>query len=645
MKKTILTLLVCISALALWACTGCFADQSNGSPDSGASCAFGLSCEARGGNAYSEDPEGYYSAGTEISVHAVPSEGSAFHCWTVGGYLAEGGTAVNYARDFSFPLTEDTRLYANFRGRDSALVLYHANGGTVLKNGDGTALSEGDPDDVCWDDFSLAYYLYPNALAEMGYFRRDGYTLIGYSTEPDGGGEFYNVGGKIFEETDSVIELWCVWSKQSPAEDFDFEKEPASGTWYITAYHGSDEDVSLPSAYNGARVSGLSAGAFSGNDVMRTLVIPSTFTDLKDYSVYGCTSLEKLWLFDSLNYVSDNTFSGDTALSTVYFGAATPPVYCNWFNNHTKKVEIMNYWKDAGRPKMIILGGSSTNYAVDSEQLESLLDRDYLVLNCGTNGANLFNMTSEWAMRFLNEGDFLLQIVEYSAWQLGGVICRWESWRSFESCYNVFSWVDASRYYSFFDAFHDYLDTRRSQTPAAYEDYVSNLAPYGYYNTHGTLNIITQPNGSPSFWQGRRIFFCDYWLYDFMVDNCNAQYAKLRDMGVDYAMAFTPLNRNSLYDTQTDQGIDDFEYYLDHVLDIPVVGHLRENLADPEILFDDDYHLAAPARAEYTERLARDLNAYFGDPDSFRGELMPNGYTSEAIIAAMAGADGAQAGA
>ena len=39
---------------------------------------------------------------------------------------------------------------------------------------------------------------------------------------------------------------------------------------------------------------------------------------------------------------------------------------------------------------------------LDFPGLESLLDRDYLVLNCGTNGANLFNMTSEWAMRFLH---------------------------------------------------------------------------------------------------------------------------------------------------------------------------------------------------------------------------------------------------
>ena len=575
MKKSLFIILPCVLLLALCACGASAAAGPRGSGDP---CAFGMSNDDARGNIFSEYTEGYYTAGTEITVHAAPQEDSSFYCWTLGGYLGDGGAVVSYDKDYTFLLAEDTWLYANFRSHDSALVLYHANGGTVLpRDGTSNAATESSGEsagDIYWQEFSLAYYLYPNALADMGYFQREGYTLIGYSTEPNGGGEFYNVGGKVFEDTDAVIQLWCVWSKQSPAEDFTFEYDQSYGGWYISAYSGAEENVSIPSSYNGGNVFGVAAGAFTGCDTMKTLVIPSTVSVLQDYAFNSCPNLEKLWLFDSLTYLSDNTFQGDTNLSTVYFGAATPPVYSNWFNNHTKKVEIMNYWKDSDRPKMIILGGSSTTYAVDAEQLESLLDKDFLVLNCGSNGANLFDMTSEWAMRFMKEGDFLLQIIEYSAWQLGGVICRWESWRSFESCYNVFSWVDASRYTGFYDSFNDYLEARRSQTPSTYEDYVSSLAPGGYYDIQGTLNVVTRPNGDPNFWQGRNIYFCDWWLYDFMVDNCNEKYAELQDMGIDYAMAFTPLNINSLYDYQTDEALDDFEYYLDQVLDIPIISDL-----------------------------------------------------------------------
>ncbi len=624
MKKNLLIIIIPVLLLCALLCACGDVSVTIDGVDPGASCAFGLTYSGNQGNAFSDSPQGNYPAGTEITAHAVPSDGSAFFCWTAGGTLEDGGVPVSYAKDYTFSITEDTWLFANFREHTSALVLYHANGGTVTAD-EPSAIETASADEY-FDDFSLAYYLYPNSLAEMGNFAREGYVLVGYNTEPDGSGEFYNVGGKVFEDTDGVIELWCVWKEESPADDFSFEYDRSYGGWAVNSYIGHDEDVCIPASYNNEPVVGVASGAFSGNTDVKNLVFPSTIRYIRDYSCNSMTNLEAVAMFDSLDYVSDASFDGDASLTSCFFGAATLPRYSNWFNNHTKKIEIMNYWKDSDRPLMIILGGSSTTYAVDAEQLESLLDRDYLVLNCGSNGANLFNMTSRWAMHFLREGDFLLQIPEYSFWQFGGVECRWESFRSFESCYNIFSWVPVYMFTKYFDSFHDFLDARRSQTEYTYEDYVSNLAPNGYYDNQGTLTVVTKPNGSPTFWQGRSIGFygIDYtgepWFYDFMADCCNYQYAKLDEMGVDYAMAFTPLNRNSLtYEWQTDELIEEWEDYIASKLNIDIISDMQENILDPEVFFDDDYHLAAPARAEYTEHLAADLNAYFAAMDG-KGE-------------------------
>ncbi len=585
------------AALALLAALcGCDSAETAAVPEH----IFSLKYEGAEGNVYSENTEGYYPEGTEITAHAAAAEGAAFHCWTAGDTLENGGEIVSYQKDYTFPLAADTRLFGNFRAGDTALVLYHANGGAVAATGE----------DTCTDEFSLAYYLYPNTLAEAGVFVREGYTLIGYSTEPGGVGEFYNVGGKAFEDTDQVIELYCVWSKQTPAEDFTFEYDEENGGWTVTGYTGGTaEELSLPAEYEGEPVTGVAEGALAGLDMAR-LVLPASLCTLADFSCSQCPDLETVYLFDSLTYLSDDSFAEDGALTTVYIGAATAPRFSNWFNNHTKKIELLNYWKDVS-PKMICLGGSSTSYAVDAELLQSELDRDYLVLNYGTNGANLFNMTSEWAMRFMNEGDMLVHIAEYSFWQLGGTECRWESFRSFESCYNVYSWVDVSRYTKFFDSFCSYLEARLDMAPQTYEDYVSNLAPQGYYGSQGTLNLVTYANGSPDFWSGRHIYFCDDWLYPFMVRNTNRQYDKLRDMGADVVLAFTPLNRNALYDYQTDEAMDDFERYLSENLTAPRISDLQENFFAPEVFFDDDYHLCAEYRSIYTAQLAADINAWW----------------------------------
>ena len=591
-KKTILILSALLLALALCAC---------GAQEETERFAFGVVSDGSGGNAYSRCAHGYYDAGTEITARAIPSEGFAFTCWTAGAPLEDGGAFVSYKKDYSFRLEDDVWLYPNFRELDAAHVLYHANGGTAA-----------DGSDTLWDDFSLDYYLYPNALPDMGSFSRPGFTLVGYSTEEDGSGAFYSVGGKVFEDTDAVIELWCVWAEQSPAEDFEFSFSDYYNGWVVDAYRGSDTEVVVPDAFSGSPVAGISEGAFAGNGAVESLVLPSSLRFIADGSCSGMAALSHLVLFDSLDYVSDASFAEDPLLDNVVIGAATNPRYSNWFNNHSKKIELMNYWKDADRPMMVILGGSSTAYAVDAQQLASLLDRDYIVLNVGTNGANIFTMTSDWAMRFLEDGDFLLQIIEYGVWQMGGVECNWETFRSFEGCYNVFSWVPISQFELFFDAFGEFLEARRTMPEESYEDYVSDKAgTVGYYDDLGTLTVVTAPNGDEGFWQGRTIYLAGNYLYSYMVDQLNRQYAKLADMGVGYALAFTPLNRNALDEKQTEEGFTDFQEYLSDKLDVDILGDIRSVIWDPAAFYDDDYHLASPARAEYTAALAEDLNEYF----------------------------------
>ena len=552
------------------------------------------------GNAYSDLAEGYYPAGTSVTAHAVPIPGASFFCWSTGGYAGDGGTVVSYREDYTFTLSADTYLYANFRAHDSVYVLYHANGGTAAQTGA----------DYVWDEFSLAYYLYPNALPDMDYFERDGYVLLGYATEP-GGGEFYAPGWKILEDTDRVIELWCVWSRETPETDFTFAADAQSGGWFVTGYHGGDSAVTVPASYDGAPVTGVAAGAFDGCGGVDTLVLPPSLRVIEPGAFAGMETLTTLHLYDSLDTISNAAFEGDDALTTIYIGAATAPVYTDWFNSHAKKIEIMRYWQDDERPLLIMLGGSSASYAVDAQQLEGLLDRDYVVLNCGTNGANLFTMTSEWAAHFMDEGDMLLQMAEYSAWQLGGVTCAWETFRSFESCYNVFSWVRLSRFLKFFDCFQSYLTAKKTLPAETYEAYSTATAPEGYYDSQGTLRVVTAPNGSDDFWQGRSISFLGEWLYDYMFYYANSQFAKIRALGADCAMTFAPLNRNSVWEGETMETVASLSAYLNERLDVAIITDPASCILDPAVFFDDDYHIAAPERAAYTERLAADLNAYF----------------------------------
>ena len=592
-KRFIILLLALVLALQ----GGCSVALSAAEPKE---YVFDIVYDGTQGNAWSESKDGYYAEGTTITAHAGGSQGKDFMCWSIGGYLADGGTDISHDADYTFTLSADTWLYANFKSDDLAIVRYHTNGGTVTDTGE----------DVYEQQFSLEYYLYPNTLASMDYFQRDGYTLISYNTKPDGSGEAFNLGGKALIETNGIIDLYCIWAKQTDEAAFSFERDDTLEGWFITGYNGHDETVCLPESYRGESVLGLAGGALDGAD-MKTLVIPDGIQYVRDGSCTNCLALEKLYIFDSLTYISDAAFDGCDALKTYYFNAATPPRFTTWFNNHTKKIEVLCYSsRHSENPRIICVGGSSTTYAVDCEHMEEALDGDWTVINFGTNGANLWNMTAWWVMRYLNEGDVVLQLPEYSAWQLGGVICRWETFRSFEGCYNVFSWVDGRYFYSLLDCFCEFLEARKDMDPMSYEDYQCTLAPNGYYNDQGTLNVHVR-GSDEDFWGGRTITICGEYLYEYMVNYCNYTYDAIRAHGATPLMSWTPLNINAMLYKPDSQEINDFQTYIEDKLNIPVISDIHGYFYTGDHFFDDDYHLSYTSRLAYTEQVAADLNAYF----------------------------------
>lgn len=561
---------------------------------------FDIIYDGTQGNAWSESKDGYYAAGTTITAHAVGGEDRDFMCWSVGGYLTDGGTDISHDADFTFDISADTWLYANFKSDDLAVVRYHTNGGVVTDTGA----------DIYEQQFSLEYYLYPNTLASMDYFTREGYTLISYNTKPDASGEAFNIGGKAFVETNGIIDLYCIWVKQTDESLFDFVRDDTLEGWFITGYSGHEKTLCLPESYRGEPVLGIDSGALTGAD-METLVIPDGIEYVRDGSCTNCENLLRIYVFDSLSYISDAAFDGCESLRGYYFNAATPPRFTTWFNNHTKKVEVLCYTsRHAENPRIICVGGSSTTYAVDCEHMEECLDGDWTVINFGTNGANLWTMTSWWIMKYLNEGDIVLQLPEYSAWQLGGVICRWETFRSFEGCYNVFSWINGTYFYDLLDCFNEFLDARRDMDPMSYEDYQCTLAPNGYYNDQGTLNVHVRGSNS-DFWGGRTITICGNYLYDYMIYYCNHAYDTIRECGATPIMSFTPLNINAMQYKPESQEVNDFQDYIEENLDIPVISDIHDYFYSPENFFDDDYHLSYTSRLGYTEQIAADLNAYF----------------------------------
>lgn len=89
------------------------------------------------------------------------------------------------------------------------------------------------------------------------------------------------------------------------------------GTAYITDYFGSAEDLKLPSAIDGKKVTGIGVGAFSSLKNLVSVSIPDTVEYIDSDAFAFCPNLKNVEFFESLKYVSDEVFMDCTSLENI----------------------------------------------------------------------------------------------------------------------------------------------------------------------------------------------------------------------------------------------------------------------------------------------------------------------------------------
>ncbi len=90
---------------------------------------------------------------------------------------------------------------------------------------------------------------------------------------------------------------------------------------YIVAYWGDNTDVIIPPVIEGVPVVQISNGAFTGNENIRSVVIPDGVEIIENLAFSGCTSLESVVIPDSVTLVEYQAFEDTTSLKSVVWSA------------------------------------------------------------------------------------------------------------------------------------------------------------------------------------------------------------------------------------------------------------------------------------------------------------------------------------
>ena len=454
------------------------------------------------------------NAGIVISLSAN-DKSRRFVGWSVGASFVNGGRLISDERDYDMVLSPDLAnasgvvyLYPNYT--DTNLLYYNPNGG-VINTGTAnvtnslyyTASTTTVQSETVLGVRMLETYFSKlesySSFYDDGTFTRDGYVLVEYNTKPDGTGDSYSLGSKVYFSPDEEYPtLYCIWAEDTPHDSFVYKditisrpkgiSAASAPNWVqngiiITEYKGNEETIVIPEKIGDKHVIAIAANAFKNKDV-KTLVLNRRIIKVENSAFIGCSSLETVYFPDGMYQMYNEAFDADTYknFKHLYVNATMPPRYIAGLDgSHAVAMSRLLAAEDENR--IIVIGGSSAYEGLSSEYLESLLDNDYRVVNFGTTRTTHCTMYLEAMSSLAHEGDVVVYAPENSAYQLGERELYWKTLRDLEGMINIYRYVDISNYTNVFTAFTSFnkgetgRNGRYSRTPQRYESIVEAITP------------------------------------------------------------------------------------------------------------------------------------------------------------------------
>ena len=295
------------------------------------------------------------------------------------------------------------------------------------------------------------------------------------------------------------------------------------------------------------------------------------------------------------------------------------PVFDSTFLGEMK--EKIKKVKETEGKRVILIGGSSIPFGVDSQLLEDQLD-GYQVIDFGLYASLGSNVMLDFVKARINKGDILIFMPEQDKQTLSLYYNGISLWQALDGHFSdrkylsseakermtgdLYAFSQSKFRYTFQeklnlegtiyrkDSFNDYLDIN------------SELTPYN------TMDELYDPTKKISF--SKDILQEDFVSYvnDF------ASYARSRGASLYYH--FGPMNPKAVEDKED---IDDYYDYLKEKLDFDLSGNPYDALLNEGYFYDTNYHLNGAGKRMFTKQLAKDIKLLLEDRSPTNIEDVP----------------------
>ena len=295
---------------------------------------------------------------------------------------------------------------------------------------------------------------------------------------------------------------------------------------------------------------------------------------------------------------------------------ALPPQYdYTYLGALDEKYERLN---SIDEPKIILVGGSSVAFGVDSERLEEYTGMP--VVNFGLYAALGTKLMLDLSRSGINEGDVIVISPELDPQTLSLYFSTQSTFKAIDADYSMLRYIEPSDVFKMLGGVWDFLSDKwlSYQEGDAQGDSSSGIYKSEYFNVSGDFVYPREENVMPGYFDKNTpvrlndtIFTDEY--YEF-IDYLNEYINYARIKGASVYFSYCPVNELSLSDTDS-ESIAMVDAKMREDINCRVIGSLEASIMEAGYFYDTNFHLNDRGRIARTIALGKGIKLYHGITD------------------------------
>lgn len=262
-------------------------------------------------------------------------------------------------------------------------------------------------------------------------------------------------------------------------------------------------------------------------------------------------------------------------------------------------------------PKIVLIGGSSMAFGVDSAKIEEELDMP--VVNMALYAALGSKTTLDITQSGIGKGDIVVFSPEMDTQAYSLYTNAEITMQALEANRNMVKSIPISEWAQLFNELPNYISSKKKLSQNGIPS-PENAYSREAFNKYGDNVYERKYNIMPDLYlASNRIAITTELLDEEFIEYVNDYASEVRKKGAIFLFTFPPMNRLALTEESTYENRIEVYNKLNEVLDCDIIGNIEDHIMHEGYFYDSNYHLNESGIPYNTKKLVGDIKRRLGD--------------------------------